>query len=145
MTGHQEHPGTGRTAMSAPGGKVSIEKILEAVGVASVEIVDPLQLEESVRAVKKASELPGVKAVVFRSPCIAVSKAAAVYAVGSGCIGCKKCIRELGLPAIRPGRRQSRLESSICNGCLSARRYARGAISKRRGADRDVKSFCCAA
>jgi indolepyruvate ferredoxin oxidoreductase, alpha subunit len=42
MTGKQEHPGTGRTLEHAPTGKVSIEGLARAVGVANVDVVDPI-------------------------------------------------------------------------------------------------------
>jgi len=131
MTGHQEHPGTGRTAMRTPGGRLSIEKILEAIGADPVDVVDPLRLSEAVRAVKKAAELPGVKAVVFRSPCIAVTKATAVYAVGGKCVGCGKCVRELGCPAVSLEDGRARIESALCAGCsVCAQVCPAGAITK---------------
>lgn len=52
--------------------KVSIEKVLEAVGVTKIVTVDPLDLELAVNTVKEVSGLDGVKAVIFKSPCIAV-------------------------------------------------------------------------
>ena len=42
MTGQQEHPGTGRTLDHAPTGKLSIEGLARALGVANVDVVDPI-------------------------------------------------------------------------------------------------------
>ena len=42
MTGQQEHPGTGRTLDHAPTGKLSIEGLARALGVANVDVVDPV-------------------------------------------------------------------------------------------------------
>ncbi len=41
MTGQQEHPGTGRTLSHEPAGKISLEKLAEAMGIDSVTVVDP--------------------------------------------------------------------------------------------------------
>jgi indolepyruvate ferredoxin oxidoreductase alpha subunit len=41
MTGQQEHPGTGRTLMHDPTGKLRIEDLARALGVKHVDVVDP--------------------------------------------------------------------------------------------------------
>lgn len=119
MTGHQPHPGTGRTMMGDVTEKVSIPAILKAIGVKEIEVADPLQLDKAVEAVKKAAEYEGVSAVIFQSPCIAVTKPSAPpYAVDAeACIGCKKCIRELGCPALSMDGGKARVEPSLCFGC----------------------------
>lgn len=118
MTGHQPHPGTGATMMGDIVEKIKIEPILKAIGVTSVETVNPLDLEEAVAAVKRAVEKKGVKAVIFKSPCIAVSKPAGCLMVDeSKCIQCKKCIRELGCPAIVTEDGRVKIEPSLCYGC----------------------------
>lgn len=128
MTGHQPHPGTGvrmmelseKKAKEKPEeicSKISIEKLLQAMDLTSVETVDPLQLSEAVEAVQRAAELPGVKAVIFRSPCIAVTKQQTPYQINEKCIDCKKCIRELGCPAIVMENGKPVIEKSLCTGC----------------------------
>ncbi len=118
MTGHQPHPGTGVTMMGDVCAKVSIEKILEAVGCTYVKTVDPLDLNAAETAVKEAAELKGVKAVIMKSPCIAVTKPQSLFAIDSEkCINCKKCIRELGCPAIVLTDGRPTVEKSLCYGC----------------------------
>jgi indolepyruvate ferredoxin oxidoreductase alpha subunit len=117
MTGQQPHPGTGVTMMGEVGRKVSIEKILEAVGARSVRTVDPLHLKEAINAVKEAAEETGVRAIVFRSPCIAVTKPSAPFVVTDRCVKCKKCINDLGCPAIVFDHDQIKIEKSLCFGC----------------------------
>ncbi len=125
MTGHQPHPGTGVTMMGEPSAKVSIEKILEAVGVSPVLTVDAFKLEEAVKAVRQAAEAPGVSAVIFKGPCIAIAsklgfKFKDKYAVeNSKCIGCRKCITESGCPAITfdGSAKKALIEPSLCTGC----------------------------
>ena len=118
MTGHQPHPGTGMTMMHEISPKVSIEAILRAVGLTSVETVDPLNLEQTIQAVRTAADKPGVKAIICKSPCIAVSKPAKRLQVDeSRCVGCKQCIRELGCPAISLKEQKAYIEPDLCFGC----------------------------
>lgn len=118
MTGHQPHPGTGMTMMHEISPRVSIEAILRAVGLTSVETVDPLNLEQTIQAVRTAADKPGVKAIICKSPCIAVSKPAKRLQVDkSRCVGCKQCIRELGCPAISLKGQKAYIEPDLCFGC----------------------------
>lgn len=118
MTGHQPHPGTGRTMMGEIVQKISIEKILEAVGVTKIAKANPLDFKESVEAVKSVCDGNGVRAIIFKSPCIAVSKPSPSLGVKKeSCIGCMKCIRELGCPAIVNSGGKAYIEKSLCFGC----------------------------
>ena len=118
MTGHQPHPGTGKTMMGNITEKISIPAILNAIGVQGVDIVNPFDLTTAIEAVKKAAEHKGVSAVIFKSPCIAVTKPSSAFKVESDkCIGCKKCIRELGCPAISIINKKAFIEPSLCYGC----------------------------
>ena len=135
MTGHQPHPGTGRTLMGAQVEPVSIPKVLEGLGVRWVRTVDPLDLTAAVDTVRQAVQEKGVRAIIFKSPCIAVTKPLGCYAVdGAKCIDCKKCIRELGCPALVLEEGRPAVESSLCFGCaLCAQVCPTGAIEKKGG------------
>ncbi|MBQ7060104.1 MAG: 4Fe-4S binding protein [Firmicutes bacterium] len=107
MTGHQPHPGTGQTMMGEIVSKISIENILRGIGLETVETVDPLDHTLAVETVRRVAAEKGVKAIIFRSPCIALPAArAAAGKTGpmvvdpEKCIGCKRCIREIGCPAL---------------------------------------------
>ena len=120
MTGHQPHPGTGRTVMGQIVEKVSIEKVLRAIGLKVVETVDPLDHALSVETVKRVAAEPGVKAIIFKSPCIAVTKPKGQSHVDPDkCIACGKCIRELGCPALILGEdgKKAKIDTSMCTGC----------------------------
>ncbi len=113
MTGHQPHPGTGNTMMGEVSEKISIEKVLLALGVKSVQTCDPLDFD-------KAAEVEGMSAIIFKSPCIAVCKPAPkCEVVNDKCIGCKRCVKELGCPAIvlENGTNKVKIESALCYGC----------------------------
>ena len=118
MTGHQPHPGTGRTMMGEVVEKVSIENVLRGIGVTAVETVDPLNHALAVETVRRTADLPGVKAVIFRSPCVALFRASAQATVDPAvCVGCKKCIREIGCPALSFRDGKAAVDPAQCNGC----------------------------
>ena len=130
MTGHQPHPGTGVTMMGEIVEKISIEKILTAIGVSPVITVDPFDQKAAVEAVKTASESKGVSAIIFKAPCISIAakvgcKLPGARTVDTGkCIGCRKCINELGCPALsvsltenEKGKKLVEIDKSLCTGC----------------------------
>ncbi|MBO5143930.1 MAG: indolepyruvate ferredoxin oxidoreductase subunit alpha [Lachnospiraceae bacterium] len=117
MTGHQPHPGTGKNMMGNIVDKVSIVRILEGMGVKKIEVVDPLDLEKAVNTVKECAALSGVKAIIFKSPCIAISKPSGKMKISEKCIQCKKCIREIGCPALITVDGKVTIDEGLCTGC----------------------------
>jgi len=128
MTGLQPHPGTGATLMGQRNAPLSIEAVLTANGFGRIYHTDPLDKDASVVAVKAALAFDGPSAVLFQSPCVQLKKASAPVIVNAErCTGCKKCISEIGCPAIsfdanatgmRSGDRgQACVSADLCNGC----------------------------
>ena len=117
MTGHQPHPGTGHNLMGNIVDKVSIPKVLEGIGVKKIHTVDPLDLKKAVETVKECAGMPGVKAIIFKSPCIAVSRPTGKCQIEDSCIQCKKCIRELGCPALILKEGKVAIDENLCTGC----------------------------
>ena len=75
MTGHQEHPGTGRTLNHAPSGKVIYEDLARSLGIDQVHVAPlgkaPAEFEELVRQSLASEELV---VIVARRPCVLVAK-----------------------------------------------------------------------
>ena len=118
MTGHQPHPGTGHTMMGEVVAKVNIEAVLQGIGVTAVETVNPLDLAKSIEVVRKMAGLTGVKAIIFKYPCIAITKPEGKMAVDRDkCVGCRKCIREIGCPGLIIRDGQVTIDESLCTGC----------------------------
>lgn len=128
MTGSQPHPGTGVTLMGERRKPVDIEGMLRAMGVECIVLADPLNLEQAIAAAAEAIAFEGPSAIMFRSPCIQLKKPSAAVCVDvSACTGCKRCIAEIGCPAIgfnveasgpkSAARGQAFVDASLCNGC----------------------------
>lgn len=118
MTGHQVHPGTGRTLMGDITEKISIPDILRAVGVTNIQIVDPFDLKAAVAAAQKAAEDGGVQAIIYKAPCIYVTEPGHALVVDSKkCVGCLRCVKELGCPAIVTEDGKAAIDKSLCSGC----------------------------
>lgn len=128
MTGSQPHPGTGQTLMGPKNEPLSIEAALVAFGFTPVFHANPFDKDSSVVAAKAAISHEGPSAVIFESPCIQLVKPAAPAFIDvEKCTGCKKCITEIGCPAIgfnpsasgpsSKDRGQAFINTSLCNGC----------------------------
>ena len=118
MTGHQPHPGTGRTMMGEVVAKVNIEAVLRGIGLSVVETVDPLDHERAVETVRRVVAEPGVKAIIFKSPCVVLAKPQARSMVDpEKCIGCQRCVRKLGCPGLVPRDGKVVIDESLCTGC----------------------------
>ncbi len=69
MTGHQDHPGTGRN-FSAETEKISIRAALEGLGVSNIREVDAYQQTTLTSMVKAALDEPGFKVIIASHPCM---------------------------------------------------------------------------
>ena len=129
MTGSQPHPGTGVTLMGERRKPIDIEGVLRALGVECIVRANPLNLEEATAAAHEAIAFEGPSALMYVSPCIQLVKPEAPVSVDRDtCTGCKKCITEIGCPAIgfdasiegpkSKQRGQAFVDASLCNGCL---------------------------
>ena len=138
MTGHQPHPGTGRTVMGQVVEKVSIEAVLKAIGLQTVETVNPLDHKTAVETVKRVAAEPGVKAIIFRSPCVAMTKPKVRSEVNTEkCIGCRRCINQLGCPALIWENGKAKIETALCTGCTLCEQIC--PVQAISGGDRDAQ------
>ena len=117
MTGHQPHPGTGRNMMGDIVEKVDIASVLKGIGVSTVLTVNPLNLNEAMGAVRMCADLPGVKAIIFKSPCVAISKPTGKCHITENCLNCGKCIKEIGCPGLIRVDGRVTIDPNLCTGC----------------------------
>ena len=123
MTGNQPHPGMGITMMGDQVEKISIEKIVKAIGVSALIKVNPFDQKAAKTAVKDLMEKKGVRVLIFEAPCIAISKPEGNANCVCACIdklkctGCKVCLFKLGCPAISFNDGKAVIDSALCTGC----------------------------
>lgn len=117
MTGHQPHPGTGKTMMGDIVTKIDLVKILEGMGVQKIRVTDPLDLSKAVETVKDCAATEGVSAIIFKSPCVAITKPDGLMEIGEDCIQCHRCIREIGCPGLVIREGKVAVDAGLCTGC----------------------------
>lgn len=96
MTGHQEHPATGKTLRNAPTHKLDIEGLVRAIGINNVRIVDPLKLDQLETALKEELNRREPSVIIAKRPCVLIDKTpvTTTYVVDDElCKGCKLCIK----------------------------------------------------
>jgi indolepyruvate ferredoxin oxidoreductase alpha subunit len=96
---------------------MNIEAILKAIGVKKVVTVDPLDYKKSVETVKECAAIKGVKAIIFKSPCISIVKSGKICHIGDKCNNCKLCIKKLGCPALIINDGKVCIDKTLCTGC----------------------------
>ena len=125
MTGHQPHPGTGKTGMQAMGNRVLVEKVAEGCGVKYVKVVNPFKTKEAETVLKEALQHPGPAVIVFRAPCALMTvrdkrrKGIEIKAckITDQCTDCMACIKLLGCPALTVDEGKVRINEALCVGC----------------------------
>jgi len=117
MTGHQPHPGTGRTAAGDATREINIAELARACGVAYVREVDPLNSREAFAVALEALRRRGPSVVVMKSPCTQLIKPQGRYQVNPAkCAQYKFCVDTVGCPAILPGEEHPVITDK-CVGC----------------------------
>ena len=118
MTGRQPHPGTGETMMGEKRPPISIPHVLEGLGV-PVWRASAFDLAAAKEAVSQAVAHGGcVRAVVLEGPCASLVKGAKPLTVDrEACLGCRRCVRELGCPALSMREGKAQIDAALCNGC----------------------------
>jgi indolepyruvate ferredoxin oxidoreductase alpha subunit len=119
MTGHQDHPGTGRTLQGEPTKVVKIEDIGRACGLERIFTIDPYDLVQSEEVIFREIEAQKPSLIISRAPCPLRERkrVGPIRAIEMDeCRGCELCL-ELGCPAIEGGEGNPRINASLCAGC----------------------------
>jgi len=137
MTGHQEHPGTGRTLMGEQTISASIEDFGRACGMKNIATVDPYDLKATTETLRHALDSNEPWLIVSRSPCPLYTKSnvgPARQVNQELCKKCKLCLR-LGCPAIEYINDEIRVNETLCGGCALCEKVCKdGAFETARGA-----------
>ncbi|PKM79165.1 MAG: indolepyruvate ferredoxin oxidoreductase subunit alpha, partial [Firmicutes bacterium HGW-Firmicutes-13] len=120
MTGHQDHPGTGRTLKKEVCKPADLSAIIKSLGIERVKEANPLNLEEVEKIISEEIKAPQSSAVIFKKPCALLEKSRAVpMAVDQDeCAYCGSCLG-LGCPAVINDTEAGivKIDPVLCNGC----------------------------
>jgi len=138
MTGHQEHPGSGKTLMGQDTYQANVEDFGRACGIKRTRTVNPYNMSEMVAALKEELEADEPSLIVAKAPCPLHAR----KLVGpkhtidaSACVGCGACLK-IGCPAIEGGGGKPMINQNLCWGCgLCASVCPKNAISESEKAE----------
>ncbi len=116
MTGHQQHPATGKNLKGEPAPAVLLDDLCRACGVKDVSVVDAYDIAAVEDAVKKGIASDKVSVIIAQRPCVLLDKSPKPKAVVNGCRKCGKCMK-LGCPAIVKGANGISIDPAQCTGC----------------------------
>lgn len=118
MTGHQDHPGTGRTLMGNKTVEIDLENLCRACGVSRVVKVDPYQLKETKETIRQIISAKQPAVIISQRTCaLLAGKRENPRKIDSAkCIGCQACLA-LGCPALVFKSKKASIMENICTGC----------------------------
>ena len=126
MTGHQPHPGVSLMPPGYPGEHVPIQRVVKALGVEQLWVVNPFKYKDSLAATKEALTASGIRVLISQAPChlyaqrLSGKRRTARFQVTKDCGECRDCLDNFGCPAMylesgEPGRLQ--IDPELCSGC----------------------------
>ncbi len=121
MTGHQQHPGMGKTIRGEDTYAIQYEPLLRSIGVQHVTVVDPYDLAATEAAIRESMNLRAPSVVISRRPCVLLesekSKIRHPYeVVDELCEECDLCLK-IGCPAIDGSDTIPVIARERCIGC----------------------------
>jgi len=123
MTGHQPHPGVDMQDFNLTGyGRVSIEKVVRAIGVPHVEVIKPYRVNKSIAALKKAIDYEGVSVIISKEACTLYAQSlkkarGKPFYINEKCKDHRECVNELACPAFYIEGERVHINADLCSGC----------------------------
>ena len=119
MTGHQQNPTTGLNIKGDPAGKIDLEALCHAIGIARVRVVDPYDLKACDTVLKEELAAAEPSVIISRRPCAllkSVKHPGPIAVNADKCKGCRSCMR-IGCPAISFKDGKAHIDQTLCVGC----------------------------
>ncbi|MDH3251509.1 MAG: thiamine pyrophosphate-dependent enzyme, partial [Ignavibacteria bacterium] len=121
MTGHQQHPGMGKTVRNLDTNAINYEVLIHAIGVKHIRVVDPYDLEVTEKSIKEALALEEPAVVISRRPCVLLESERAkphqsYEVIEELCEECDLCLK-IGCPAIGGLGTVPFISKERCIGC----------------------------
>lgn len=130
MTGHQDHPGSGRNA-NGPAPQLTLRRVLEGLGVGNIREVDAYQQAALRQMVGDALGEEGFKVIIARHPCMlkwlrearhSGKKTPRPVRIGPGCTQRRLCLEQFACPSFqRQADGRVRVQEELCIGDGSCR------------------------
>ena len=123
MTGHQPHPGVDMGDFNLTGyGRVSIEKVVRAIGVPHVAVIKPYRVNKSIETLKEAIDFKGVSVIISKEACTLyaqnIKKARGKpFYISEKCKNHRDCVNELACPAFYTEGEKVYINADLCTGC----------------------------
>lgn len=120
MTGHQDHPATGKTLKGQAVPAIDPAALCRAMGIEHVSIVNALDQKELQEALKRETEREALSVIIARSPCAllkGVKFPNKCLALPEQCKKCGACLQP-GCPALTKNEDGTiKIDETMCNGC----------------------------
>ncbi|MGQ9823631.1 MAG: indolepyruvate ferredoxin oxidoreductase subunit alpha [Desulfotomaculales bacterium] len=118
MTGHQPHPGSGKTLQGKDAPLISVEDVARGIGIKKVDLVDPYDFRTVVETIREHVQSGEPSVIVARRPCVLFTREKKPpYAVNpEACNECGNCLR-IGCSPIGKVEGRVVIDQALCIGC----------------------------
>ncbi len=123
MTGHQPNPGVDMSVFNLEGyGRISIEKVVRALGVDHVTVIKPYKVNKSIQAIQEALQFEGVSVIISEEPCALFAQSYKLrkkraFFISEACKNHRDCIDQLACPAFYIEAERVKIDAAACIGC----------------------------
>ncbi|MCD8089138.1 MAG: indolepyruvate ferredoxin oxidoreductase subunit alpha [Clostridiales bacterium] len=134
MTGHQDHPATGKTLKGETAYAINIYALCKAMGIENVYEVNAFDIGELEKVIKREAAREAVSVIITKSPCALLKGVvfdSKCVTVPDKCKKCGMCLKP-GCPAITKNADGTvKIDDTMCNGCGLCMQLCKfGAIEK---------------
>ncbi|MDO4615320.1 MAG: indolepyruvate ferredoxin oxidoreductase subunit alpha [Lachnospiraceae bacterium] len=120
MTGHQDHPGTGKTLMGDEVPAVDYEKLVRGIGIEHVYTVNAFDVDALSETLKRETKAEHLSVVIAKAPCAllkGVQFPNKCEPLPEKCKKCGACLKP-GCPALTKNADGTiSIDDTMCNGC----------------------------
>ena len=119
MTGHQDHPGTGRTIKGQPAPVIDLEKLCRGLGIEHVRRVDPYDLLNIWRALDEELHRDAPSVIIADGTCVLKEKKRFDEPITVSYDRCTECLActQVGCPAIELADGRIEINPLLCIAC----------------------------
>ncbi|MHC1748527.1 MAG: indolepyruvate ferredoxin oxidoreductase subunit alpha [Cellulosilyticaceae bacterium] len=132
MTGHQNHPATGKTLKGEDTYAIDIPTICSAIGIKNVIVVDAYDMKQVEQVIRQEIQKEEPSVIITKAPCkLLIKEKWEPYRIDiKSCSNCGICTM-LGCPALEKGSSNASINDALCAGCgLCASICKNGAIMR---------------